>query len=92
MTTTEKFNEFHMQNPHVYKTLVAKCRQLRQHNPRAKVGIGMLWENMRWDYMFSTEYEDFKLNNNYKPHYARLIMTVNPELSDIFETREMRAA
>ncbi len=92
MNNTEKFNEFHRDNPHVYKTLVAKCRQLRHHNPQAKIGIATLWENMRWDYMLSTKYEDFKLNNNFKSHYARLIMAVNPELKDIFEVRRMRAA
>lgn len=92
MTITEKFNEFHRNNPHVYRTLVFKCRQYRERNPGAKIGIATLWENMRWDYMMSTEHKDFKLNNNYRSHYARLVMACNPDLKGIFETREMRAA
>jgi len=92
MTITEKFHQFHRENPHVYQTLVAKCRQYRRHNPGAKIGIATLWENMRWDYMMSTEHQDFKLNNNYRSHYARLIMDCNHDLRDIFEIREMRAA
>lgn len=90
---SEKFHEFHENNPHVYKTLVIKARQYRiKHGKNAKVGIAMLWESMRWDYLMKTEHEDFKLNNDYRSMYARLIMTAEDDLQDVFEVRKLRAA
>jgi len=92
MTITENFLDFHHRNPHVYQTLRFKAQQYRSRNPAAKLGIATLWENMRWDYLMSTEHQDFKLNNNYRSHYARLLMSENPELSRMFETRLLKAA
>ena len=92
MTITANFLDFHARNPHVYKTLAFKAKIYRSRNPIAKLGIATLWENMRWDYLMSTDYQDFKLNNNYRSHYARLLMSQNPELSGMFETRERKAA
>jgi hypothetical protein len=34
---------------------------------------------------------DFKLNNNYRAHYARLIMHQEPDLDGIFELRRSKA-
>jgi len=92
MTITAKFNEFHLANPHVYRTLVFQCRQYRRRRPGQKIGIATLWENLRWDYLMSTEHEDFKLNNNFRAHYARLIMALNADLDGMFELREQHAA
>ena len=35
--------------------------------------------------------EDFKLNNNHKAHYSRMIMANEPSLADIFAVREMQS-
>ena len=85
-----KFLEFHNQNPNVYKTLVLKCKQWRNKYPNGVCGIAMMWESMRWDMMMRTTGDDWKLNNNHKAHYARLIMNANPELDGIFNLRESR--
>ena len=93
MTITESFIDFHNKNPGVYKTLVFQSRQYRRMHPTKKLGIATLWENLRWDFMMTTDAEDdFKLNNNYKAHFARMIMNENPDLADLFETRETKAA
>jgi hypothetical protein len=84
------FHRFHEANPHVYKTLVFKCRQWRKRHREEKLGIRMLWESMRWDFAMkteTTETPEFKLNNNYTSFYARIIMDNNPELRGIFEIR-----
>lgn len=93
MTITESFIDFHNKNPAVYKTLVFQSRQYRRMHPTKKLGIATLWENLRWDFMMTTDAEDdFKLNNNHKAHFARMIMNENPDLADLFETRETKAA
>jgi hypothetical protein len=86
------FLAFHLANPWVYAGLVALARDLtaRGHD---RIGIGMLFEVMRWQWhRLATSPTEFKLNNNYRSRYARLIMDCEPDLADVFETRELRAA
>lgn len=79
--------EFHAANPGVYKTLVFYARQAKGYG-RGRIGIELLWNRMRWDYMVKTDHDgDFKMNQNYKAWYARLIMQQEPDLEGIFETR-----
>ena len=86
---TEKFIQFHNDNPHVYKTLVMMARAFRRRRPDQQIGIATLWESLRWDYLISIKTDDdFKLNNNYKAFYARLIMESNRDLDGIFEIRD----
>lgn len=86
----QAFRDFHRSNPAVYTRLVGLCRQARARG-RNKVGIGMLFEVLRWDHLLRTNAEDFKLNNNHRAYYARLIMERESDLRGIFETRELRA-
>ena len=86
-----RFEGFHAANPRVYSTLVQLAREARAVG-QATVGIGMLWEVMRWKLSLAvTTSSAFKLNNNHRSRYARLIMAQEPDLADVFETRELRA-
>lgn len=87
-TIAEQFAIFHDINPHVYDNLVRMARDLvaRGHQ---RVGVGMLFEVLRWSSM-RTDSEAWKLNNNYRSHYARLIMATEDDLAGVFETRELR--
>lgn len=91
-TIAEAFAEFHRANPWVYDTLVELARDLVNRG-RKRVGIGMLFEVLRWHYQRNTTdpAADFKLNNNYRSRYARLIMAAEPDLRRAFETRRLRA-
>jgi hypothetical protein len=88
---TEQFIRFHRANPWVYDALVTLARDL-VHRGHRRVGIGMLFEVLRWQYQMRTVGDDFKLNNNFRSRYARLIMGSEPDLADVFETRELRSA
>lgn len=84
------FRQFHEQNPHVYKELVALALRLRAKG-HDRIGIGMLFEVLRHERMLhTTDPEGFKLNNNYRSRYARLIMEQEPALAGVFELRELR--
>lgn len=90
-TIAERFVTFHETNPDVYAALVAHTRELVELGHQ-RVGIGMLWEVLRWSHMRTGDpTSDFKLNNDYRSHYARLIMDQEPDLADVFETRRLRA-
>jgi hypothetical protein len=90
-TIRKGFERFHAANPSVYKRLVAHARVWRHAQPGRKLGIGMLFERLRWDLALQTRGEPIKLNNNYRSYYARLIMAQEPDLADIFATRRLRA-
>jgi predicted GNAT superfamily acetyltransferase len=85
-----RFEAFHRDNPHVYAELVKLARRARGRGV-ARIGIKMLWEVLRWQLQIETYHPDadsFRLNNNFHSLYARLLMDENPELRDLFETRE----
>jgi hypothetical protein len=86
----EKFLEFHQANPDVYvklKNLALELLKLGHHS----YGIGSLFEVLRWHYALETTEKDFKLNNNYRAYYARLLMDQEPELQLFFDIRTSQA-
>ena len=91
-TIQEQFETFHNANPWVYTELVSMARQLKAKGHR-KVGIGMLFEVLRWNYLLRTNDPNsgFKLNNNMRSRYARLIMDTESDLTGVFETRELKS-
>lgn len=94
-TLDERFADFHSHNPHVYDALVELAREARRINRTAKLGIGMLFEVLRWQTFLETKGETprdgYKLNNVFRSRYARLIMERNPDLRGVFDTRELRS-
>ncbi|MCL6443143.1 MAG: hypothetical protein K6T83_06765 [Alicyclobacillus sp.] len=92
MSLDEKFRQYHEDNPHVYATLVRLAREMKAKG-YTHIGIGMIWETMRYQMLLTThDPEGWKLNNNYRSRYARLIMQQEPDLDGIFEIRELRSS
>lgn len=87
-TAEDRFRRFHAQNPHVYELLRKMALALKRNNQQ--MGMKGLFEVLRWNYMFTTNDPDFKLNNNYTPFYSRLLMEQEPALKGFFETRQRR--
>ena len=86
-----RFRFFHRCNPQVYRTLVSLALAAVQRG-KTKIGIGMLWEVVRWEHWLDAKAgEEFKLNNNYRSRYARLIMENEPDLAGVFELRKLTA-
>lgn len=89
----EQFAEFHRLNPQVADILEDMADELISRG-RRKIGIKMLMEVLRWNYQMGTNdpNSDFKINNNYAPHYSRLLIDLHPEWADCFELRALRSA
>jgi len=87
-TLEDRFRAFHKTNPDVYHHLRASALRLKGIG-HERASITLLWERLRWLEMLSTRTHDDtrKLNNNYKPFYARMLMQRNHELHGFFETR-----
>lgn len=90
-TTADKFEEFHRDNPVVYATLCHLARERLSRIGSQKLGIGQLTEVCRWEIAMRTNDPEFKINNNYRAYYARLIMATEPDLAGIFELRDSAA-
>ena len=90
LTIEQAFYLFHEANPHVYRQLVKLARQAKRAGA-TKLGIGMLFEVLRWRHTLATGGDEFKLNNNYRSYYARMIMLREHDLVGIFETRALHA-
>ncbi len=95
MTTEEdriaaKFETFHADNPWVYRRL----RELALAVRRAGVhhyGIGGLYETLRYEvFLDARDADGFKLNNNYRALYARMLAQNEPELEDFFKFRQRK--
>ena len=82
-----KFKEFHKENPHVYELLRELALDLLSRGHR-RYGINSLTEVVRWHHALETTDTDFKLNYNYRPFYARLLMENEPRLVSFFRVRE----
>jgi len=89
-TTTRieaKFLEFHRDNPFVYSYLVKRARQAKSKG-FDNYSINSLFEILRWHTNIETRNSVFKLNNNYRSYYARMIMRKEPDLKDFFHIRK----
>lgn len=86
-----KFEKFHADNPHVYDMLVSLLRTWVANTHRQKIGIAALFERARWEIAITTTDPNFKLNNNLKAYYARLIMKQEEDLAGIFDLRRSAA-
>jgi len=90
-TIAEQWMVFHARNPHIMDYLIVLARRVRKGTQR-KLGIGMLFEILRWQYWMATETEEpYKLNNNYCAYYARAIMDAAPDLDGVFNLKKSGA-
>lgn len=88
--------QFHRKNPHVFDT----CESLaaKAIARQGKIGIGAIWEKMRWEVMMGTieigvnpdTGEPLKLNNNYRAYYARWLLYKHPHWADALHIRHTR--
>ena len=91
-TIDQAFDDFNREHPEVYSELVRLARQLKSRGHK-RYGIGSLFEVIRWHRALQSRDEaGFKVNNNFRSRYARLIMQRESDLAGFFETRELRAA
>lgn len=87
----QRFESFHALNPWVFRQLermTADCAE----KGFGHIGIGMLFELLRYRYGAATRGDAFRLNNSYRSRYARVLIEEHPEWTHLFEVRALRAA
>ena len=80
------FLEFHRANPHVLLEILERAERLRKAG-RKRIGVKAIVEAMRYDAAVRTDSADYKINNSHVALYARLLLHLAPELSEVVETR-----
>ena len=87
----DQFAEFHAAHPDVYEQLSALAHEIKDRG-FTRYGIATLFEVVRHHRQTSgKDAQGFKLNNNFRSHYARLLMEQEAELKGLFELRTMTA-
>ena len=92
MTAIEKaFRLFIHERPEVYRLCLRFLREAKDAG-LPKIGIGAVFERMRWEVMLTrSDREQFKLNNNYRSYMTRLVKQLNPgEFDDFINTRRLQ--
>ena len=88
----DRFIAFHHHNPEVYQEIVKIARVMKGRGIY-KMGIALIYERLRWLHFIDTRgSEGFKLSNDFRSEYARLIMQQEKDLAGFFEVRELRRA
>lgn len=88
---TDKFRAFHEQNPHVYARLEELVAEAVSRGHR-RIGVGALFEQLRYSEHTETNGDRYRLNNDHRADYVRLLIARHPEWADLFELRERKSA
>ena len=88
-TLEERFERFHAANPHIYKTLKEMALALKVAGLK-RYGIDALFGFLRFNHSIRTQGDGFKLNNDFKAFYSRMLMEEEEELTGFFEVRSTR--
>ena len=84
-----EFNAYHAAHPWIIERIVSMVKRYKQVGRRR--GIGFFFEVLRHERLIeSGDVDGFKLNNNYRSRYARLIEREHPSLRGFFRKRRLR--
>ena len=92
LSAAERFEAFHKANPAVFAALRHFALTWVRAKGNQPIGFPAIWERLRWEVSMSTVGgEPWKINNNYRSYYARLLMAREPTLAGLFEVRQSPA-
>jgi hypothetical protein len=87
----QSFWKYDKEHPGVYRKLVNLARTVKAAG-YDHYSMDALFHRLRWHYNIEhTNKEPFKLNDHHTAFYARLIMSREPDLCDMFEIRVQRS-
>jgi hypothetical protein len=90
-TIEGRFVATHREHPEIFEALREIALQLVREG-WGHFGISTCWEVLRYRSMIGTSEGRFKLDDNLKSRYARLLADQVPELAEVFELRRLRSA
>jgi len=83
------FQQYHNDNPQIWEQFVKFSKQTKAKGFQ-NYSVNGIFEIIRWHTPTSGN-DKFKINNNYRPDYARKMMSEFPEFEGFFRIREIKA-
>ena len=83
------FQKYDEENPRIWQLFQTFAREAKDRGFR-HYSVNGIFELIRWHTRESGN-DGYKVNNNYRPDYARKMMEQYPEFQGFFRTREMKA-
>jgi|TARA_B100001094_G_C18089949_1_gene749854 hypothetical protein len=91
--TKENFEEFHKNNPEIY-TLFIKFTNMVIERKRKYYSAKAIFHRIRWESMISSDTHqllgDYKIDDGWISHYARMFMDDFPQHQGFFQTRDRK--
>lgn len=88
MTLQERFEQFHTANPHIYDMLVELSRKMKAKKNMRQWSVYAAYELVRYQWNPQTRtFDDYKLPNEFRPLYSRLIMQQESDLDGFFRIK-----
>lgn len=92
MTLTDKFNQYHRDNPQVYE-LFKRFTFMAIKRGHNRLSAWMIANRIRWETSIETfSVDEYKISNDYIALYARMFMQDHPQYNGFFKTKEMKRA
>ena len=85
----DKFKTYDEANPRIYRLFHRFARETLDRGYK-KYSANAIFERIRWYVNIETTGDSFKINNNYRPYYARKLMGDRQEFSSFFRVRELQ--
>lgn len=86
-----KFRDYHNSHPKVYKLFKQYANQMKESG-REHYSAEIIINQIRWHHDIKSNGADvFKISNDFKPLYARLLVYKFPEFKDFFQFRQVRS-
>jgi hypothetical protein len=85
-----RFEDFHNANRNVYAEFARYAREMRETG-RKRYSAQMIVGVLRWHRDLKTRGEVFKINNDFIPLLARLLIWHHPEYASFFSLRVVRS-
>lgn len=84
--TLDAFDKYNLEHPDIFKRFVELACAMKIAG-RKRYGAMSIIEAMRWEYDIANPKGEFKINNNFRSLFARLLAYQDPAFEEFFEFR-----
>lgn len=84
------FKSWYPSNMHIVSSFYKWSVYLRTHGKRENYSSQMIIHRMRWETALSSEFDNYKLNQNLGSALGRVVMRLDPQLKGMFRTKSVR--
>lgn len=83
------FKKYDSENPHIWNEFVKYAKQAKARGFK-NYSVNGIFEIIRWHTAVSGN-DTFKINDRYRPDYARKMMETYPAFAGFFRVRQLKA-